>query len=323
VTTTPPTDGATVHIIASLYNGAAYVSELLASVRRQTHDEWRLWLRDDGSDDATPEIARAAAAADARIVVLEGGTRLGPTAGFSWLLEQLPADAAYVMCADQDDVWLPHKVAHTLAAMRAAEMEGRGPVLVHTDLTVVDAQLQPIATSFWRFSGVWPEPVSLRRVVVENVATGATVMLNRPLRELASPVPAAAVYHDWWFACVAAAFGRIVALHEPTILYRQHGANVVGALRRQRTPIGQIVSAARAALGRTAHLRGEIARTARQAAALLERFEARLTEDDRRFLRAYARLPGRGLLRRKLDVARLRLRREHGVWRNLGVLLRA
>jgi hypothetical protein len=159
--------------------------------------------------------------------------------------------------------------------------------------------------------------------MVQNVATGATVMLNRPLRELVGPVPPGAVFQDWWFACVAAVFGRVVAVREATMLYRQHGANVVGAPRGPAPRWYEVPGLVRESLARTTHLRSEIARTSRQAAAFLERFGPRLSERDRRFLDAYSRLPQHRLLRRKLEVVRLRLRREHGFWRNLGVLLRA
>jgi glycosyltransferase involved in cell wall biosynthesis len=316
--------GPIVDIIGTLYNGAAYLPELLGSLQAQTHRDWRLWLRDDGSTDATVDVVRATAALDPRLTLLpDDGTRRGAVAGFGWLLERVPADASYVMCADQDDLWLPTKIARTLAAMRAAESAAPGPVLVHTDMTVVDAQLRVIADSFWRYSGMDPEPVSLRRVIVQNVATGATAMLNRPLRALVGALPADAVFQDWWFACVAAAFGRVVALRESTMLYRQHGANAVGAEEVSRPRWFELPAAARRAMARTALLHGQIDRTARQADAFLARYGAQLGERDRRFLAAYARLPARTGLRRKLEVARLRLRPEHGLWRNLGVLLRA
>ena len=311
-----------VDIVAALFNGSAYLRDLLASLSAQTHDEWRLWLRDDGSQDGTAELARAAAAADPRIALLDGGGRLGAAASFGWLMDHLPVEPSYVMCADQDDVWLPTKIERTLAAMRAAEREAPGPVLVHTDLIVVDQALHVIATSFWRHSGVDPEPVSLRRLLVENVATGATVMLNRPLWELVRALPPEAVYHDWWFACVAAAFGRIVAVREATVLYRQHDHNVVGARPRRRPRWWELPDVAHAAWARSAHLRSEIQRTTRQAGAFLDRHGAMLSQRDRRFVEAYSRLPAHGFLRRKFELVRLRLLPQHGVWRNLGVLLR-
>jgi glycosyltransferase involved in cell wall biosynthesis len=317
-------DSVTIDVIVTLYNGASYLGEFLASLGAQTHRGWRLWARDDGSSDETLTVLRRAATADPRITLLEsGGRRLGPAAGFGWLLERVPSTARYVMCADQDDVWLPGKIERTLMAMRAAEAGGDGPILVHTDLVVVDEHLRVIDPSFWHFSGVDPEPVPLRRLAVQNVVTGATLMLNRPLRELIGVMPVEAVYQDWWYAYVAAAFGRIVALRESTILYRQHGANAVGAKRVAPPHWTELPRLARDAMARKAQLRAEIARSARQAGAFLARYGDRLSESDRRFLAAYARLPGLGSFRRKLEVARLRVVPDHGLWRNLGILLRA
>ncbi|MEP6992511.1 MAG: glycosyltransferase family 2 protein [bacterium] len=314
----------TVDVVAAMFDGGAYLEAFLESLRSQTHRHWRLWVRDDGSADRTLEIVRRAAAEDSRIRLLgEGGPRLGAGMSFDWLVAHVPHDARYIMFADQDDVWLPDKIGTTLAAMQRAERTAPGPILVHTDLTVVDAELRVIDQSFWHYSRVAPEPVSLRRLVVQNVATGATVMINRALKELAGPLPTDAVYHDWWYACVAAAFGRVVAVRTATVLYRQHGRNVVGAKRGDRDRWSQLPGTVRQAVKEWAHLRRELLRAARQAGAFLDRFQERLSGDDRRFLHAYSRMQEGGAFRRKLQVLRLRLRREHGLWRNLGVLLRA
>ena len=316
----------TVDIICAVFNGAQFLPELCRSLDGQTHADWRLWVRDDGSMDATPDIVRTLAAHDPRVSLLyAGGPPLGVARSFNWLLERVPQDAEYVMCADQDDVWLPHKIELTLAAMRQVESAGPGtprlPVLVHTDLSVVDATLQPIHSSFWTLTGIDPEPVSLRRFAVRNVVTGATAMMNRPLRELIGTPPAEAVYHDWWYGLVAAVFGRVVALRQATILYRQHGANAVGA-RASRLPLRALPRAVATSLQTTSDFRRGVTQTAAQAQAFLDRYRAMLGDDDRRFLERYSRIPQHGFLRRKLELLRLRALPEHGVFRTLGILVR-
>ena len=313
----------TVHIVAACLNGASFIGQFLRSVQAQTHADWRLWVRDDGSSDDTVRVVREAASADPRIVLLHaGGPALGVVGAFGWLLDRVPADARYVMFADQDDVWLPGKIERMLAAMTKAEAAAPGPVLVHSDLVVVDESLNEVHGSFWQYAGIDPEPVTLRRLLVQNVVTGAAAMVNAALRARAGTMPSQAVFHDWWYACVAAAYGRIEAIREPTVLYRQHGGNAVGAVPGRRHWYEHPAAAWRA-LQSTAHLREQIARTSRQANALLQRYAADLSAEERSMLGAYARMPDQPFLRRKLDVARLRLRREHGIWRNLGVLLRA
>jgi hypothetical protein len=229
-----------------------------------------------------------------------------------------------VMFADQDDVWLPGKMAQALAAMQAAEAEGPGPVLVHTDAVVVDAALRQIAPSFWRYAQLTPDPATVQRFVVHNVVTGNTVLLNRALRDRVGRIPAAAAMHDWWVACVAAAFGRVVAVPTPSVWYRQHDANTIGAREAAlpTTPWARLRLAARA-IARTATVRTDIATAARQAEALLAHYGDALPLRDQRFLRAYGMLPSRGLLQRKWLLLRWHLCPERGLLRNLGLLLRA
>ena len=313
-----------VDIICAVYNGARFLPDLLQSLEQQSHTAWRLWVRDDGSTDASVELVRSKAASEPRIHMMsaDGASRLGPTQSFARLLERVPADAGYVMFADQDDVWLPQKIERTLGAMQEAERAAPGlPVLVHTDLIVTDESLRAVHSSFWAFAALKPEAVTLRRLAVQNCTTGAATMINRELRERAGKLPAAAAMHDWWCAMVAAAFGRVIAVHEPTILYRQHGANAVGA-RDARFPLHRLPVAIVSRLGNVAEFRRGLRQSADQAGAFLERYGAELTEDDRQFLASYAAIPQQPLVQRKLDLLRFRTLPEHGVLQTLGVLIR-
>jgi len=316
--------GETVDIACAVLDGARFLPDLVKSLQSQTHTTWRLWVRDDGSTDGSSAVIRSAAARDSRIHLLHtGGPPAGAARAFGWLLERLPAASSYVMFADQDDVWLPPKIEHTLAAMRAAEADAPPgtPVLVHTDLIVVDEALGIVDPSFWDFAGISPDPVALRRFVVQPITTGATAMLNRALRTLVGSVPAEAILHDWWCALVAAAFGRVVAVNEATVLYRQHGGNAVGA-RDPRIAINELPTAIVRAFAKTAEVRRGIAQTAAQARAFLERYGDRLTVEDRAFLDAYSRIPEQRFLRRKMNLLRYRALPEHGTLRRLGIVLR-
>jgi glycosyltransferase involved in cell wall biosynthesis len=316
----------TVHIACATYNGAKYLEDFLKSLVVQTHPDWRLYVRDDASTDASAAIVWTAARKDARIElvhVAEHDDRLGAARSFLWLVARLPAEAMHVMFADQDDVWKPDKIERTLATMIAAETElgAHVPLLVHTDLTVTDGALQEIHPSFWTYSRIHPEPATFKRIVSHNVTTGATVMFNRALRDWLRQPPADVAMHDWWCACVASAFGRVIAIHEPTILYRQHGTNAIGAKDKRL----RLTSLPRAILARrhtTVDFRRGLDRAARQANAFLHRYGSWLSEADQRFLSAYASIPQRPFLRRKLDLLRLRVLPDQGVLHVLGVLIR-
>lgn len=312
-----------VDIICSVLNGATFLPAFLRSVQAQSHQSWRLWIRDDGSTDETVSVVEEFSRADDRITLLHiGGPKLGVAGGFGWLLERVPADTTYVMCGDADDVWLPQKVERELATMVAAERESPGAVLVHSDLVVVDEKLSVIHPSFWSYSRLEPEPVSLRRLVIGNVATAPTVMLNRELCTLIGRTPSEVRYQDWWYALIAVAFGRIVAMREATVLYRQHSHNVVGARGRHGFTIRAAPREIIAALSRTSRLRADLALSCLQAATFLSRYREVLGDDDRVFLEAYSLIPTRRVVRRKFDLLRLGLLRQHGLLRNLGMLLR-
>ena len=104
------------------------------------------------------------------------------------------------------------------------------PILVHSDLSVVDENLEMVAESFFQYANL-PRRVMLNRLIVQNSVTGCTVMLNRCLQQyfLRQLPVSKIIMHDYWAALIAKVFGKIGYVNEPTMLYRQHGHNSVGA----------------------------------------------------------------------------------------------
>jgi hypothetical protein len=182
-------------------------------------------VRDDGSDPAHREaIGQAGREAGAAV---HWGENLGPLRSFWWQLQHAPADGAPVAFCDQDDVWLPGKLARA-AALLAAHAEE--PAMYCGRARLVDANLRPI--------GLSPLPrraVGFANALVENVAIGCTVVLNARARALLlRAMPTKALMHDWWAYLVLSALGRVVYDPEVHVLYRQHGANVTGMPRGWR-----------------------------------------------------------------------------------------
>ncbi|HVP69662.1 MAG TPA: glycosyltransferase family 2 protein [Anaeromyxobacteraceae bacterium] len=222
-----------VAIVLATYNGARFLAEQIESLQAQDVADWRLFVRDDGSVDPTEAILQAAATKDARITVLPGGERLGVVGNFDALLRHARQwGASYVFPCDQDDVWLPRKMSKELSLMRALEQlhGSTTPLLVHSDMTVVDDALRPVHPSFLEFQGIrHVEEDPIRVLLVQNFVTGCASLYNGALLDFALPMPRGSAVHDWWFAQCAAARGRIGFVPEVTVQYRQHAANQIGA----------------------------------------------------------------------------------------------
>lgn len=258
-----------VEILLATCNGAAFLPALLASLEAQTWRHWQLTLRDDGSQDDTPRLIAAFMARhpDQVRCLPPGQGPGGACRNFSTLLSA--SRAPYVLLADQDDVWLPGKIEALLRVARAEEQQRPGlPVLVHSDLQVVDARLAMVAPSFWQYQSLNPVQDSrFTRLLTENCVTGCATLVNRALLTQANPVPEAAIMHDWWLALVASAFGSLLAVPEPWVQYRQHGHNANGARPWQH---GQI--ARRLYQQGLADARESLARKRKQANAFSTRF---------------------------------------------------
>jgi len=227
-------DEGRVWIVMATYNGARYLAEQIASLRAQSFVDWTLLIRDDMSRDGTAALIKQAGAEDTRIKVMHDGRgNLGAVGNFAALMESaLAGGADYLFFVDQDDVWHPDKLAIMLDAMRVLEQAAGNdiPLLVHSDLTVVDETLLERAESFVSYSRLSPATADLGVLLCQNQVTGCAAVVNRKLLELACPVPAQVLMHDWWVALLAAAAGKVGYVPERLVRYRQHDGNVLGAI---------------------------------------------------------------------------------------------
>ncbi len=222
----------TVLILLATYNGEKYIKEMVESVIAQDYTDWQLILSDDCSSDSTPAILDSYAENyPEKITHYKSGKRFGNAQNhFMHLLEQHHG-APYIMFCDQDDVWHSDKISKTLAKMKEIEKNITVPAMVHTDLRVVDSNLNILDNSFMHFSKLDGNRTSLNQLLAQNVVTGCTMMINKALAKLAVRCIAkdGILMHDWWLALIASAYGQTGFLNEALIDYRQHNDNVVGA----------------------------------------------------------------------------------------------
>ncbi len=190
-----------------------------------------MFWRDDGSSDETTalvaafkdELGKDGLGKERCLAVATPEGHLGITGSFLALLRQVPAGHVAAF-ADQDDVWLPEKLARGVAALQAVPADR--PALYCARQRLVDEELSPLG-----LSPRYGQPAGFPAALTQNVATGCTVMLNQAAIALvAASEPPDGTLHDWWsYLLVSAAGGRLIADPVPVVLYRQHVGNAVGA----------------------------------------------------------------------------------------------
>lgn len=236
-------------VLLSTYNGEKYLAEQLDSILQQSYSNYVIVVRDDGSKDDTVSLLRKYNAdypGHFHLIDRDSENK-GASASFAYLIEYVLANkstlglkSAYMMFCDQDDIWLAVKIEKQVSTMLDAE-EGAGstiPVLVHSDLEVVSEKNTQIAESLIRYQGLKIERNRFPNLVICNLVTGCTALINEALAEQAVPVSSQAIMHDWWLAMVATAFGKLIFLDATLVRYRQHGSNTIGAkefIRPKRT----------------------------------------------------------------------------------------
>lgn len=220
-------------ILLATYNGIRYLPEMLNSIEAQSYQDFVCFIHDDGSEDGTADLLKQWVDAHPdKYQLLVGPSQRSAKMNFLWMLSQV--DAEYYLFADQDDVWLPEKIAKSFERLQAIEADKRQPYCVFTDMYVVDSDLKLIDNSFIRYIDRSPDRVSLNHLLVDNPAAGCTFMFNHSLRNMALQLHDVnhIEMHDIWLLALAATYGRehVCAIEEPLVYYRQHDGNEMGAV---------------------------------------------------------------------------------------------
>lgn len=223
---------AAISIALTTWNGARFLDEQLASLAAQTMPPAELVVGDDGSTDDTLAIVRDFAAhAPFPVRILPPVGHLGVAENFFRVASA--CSAPLIAFCDQDDVWLPEKLAKTHARIE----HDQALLALHTTI-ITDARLRPTGLHRQGITHDVVEPP-----LAHDFGTGCwgnTMLFRRSLIEAADwsrrPTQlwqAAPMLHDSWIYVLACALGPVSLIDEPLCLYRQHGGNVTGPMPRR------------------------------------------------------------------------------------------
>lgn len=231
-------------ILMGTYNGARFLEAQLSSIARQNHANWHLCCSDDGSTDETSAVINRFATQMSGQVTLLDGPRSGFCANYMNMIRTLPSTSGYVSFADQDDIWLPDKLSRGRVALEGAQ--GTPTLYCTRRWNWFPDQAQRNVTAPPR------HPCTFQNALIENVASGNTIMLNpaaallaKKAAEFIPPVFA----HDWWlYLLITGVGGQVIFdVGPPTILYRQHGLNLIGAGQGPRSQVQRKMAVMRGA----------------------------------------------------------------------------
>ena len=222
-----------VHIMMAVYNGEKYIRDQIDSIISQTYSDWTLYISDDKSTDGTLAIiSEYCNNYPDKIQIINFDRIGGAKKNFIYLYNNCPQAELY-MFSDQDDIWLPDKIAKMVDAYDAASKEN---TLVYSELRVVDAELNTLSETF-----INDLHYSLKKefMLMNNYIPGCVMMIDDKMKSSVGAIPDECIMHDWWIAMYATYFGNIISVNEKLHLYRQHGKNAIGAEQEQLNKAGE------------------------------------------------------------------------------------
>jgi len=200
-----------ISVCLATYNGGRFIKDQIDSILPQLGERDELIVSDDNSVDETVEIVHSIG--DKRIQVLVSPGYKNPVKNFEYALNHCKGDKIFL--SDQDDVWLPDKVAKFLGKLETAD-------LVLSDFKIVDTDLNVLQESFFE---THRSENGFIKNILRNSYVGSSIAFNRKILTAALPFPEEVPMHDWWIGLIAEAIGKVAVIDEPLLLYRRHTAN--------------------------------------------------------------------------------------------------
>jgi glycosyltransferase involved in cell wall biosynthesis len=272
-------------ILLCTFNGARFLPAQLSSFARQQFSHWHLFVSDDGSTDETLSLISKFQHEEKGVSVADGPRR-GFVRNFLGLACDLSISADYFAFSDQDDIWKSDKLSRAIEWLQS--IPAQKPALYCSRVRLVDEDDHDCG-----LSPLFPLKPSFRNALVQSIAGGNTMVFNNAARLLLAHcgsdvnVP----LHDWWtYLLVTGAGGEVRYDPLPSIYYRTHARNAVGANVgwRSRFQRLQMLNA------------GDFARWSALNIAALERFRLRMTPENRSVFDLFRESRKRGFFGRQL-----------------------
>ncbi len=307
-----------IYIIMCTYNGERYIQEQLQSIEQNLAQDWKIIVSDDQSTDNTVKILKDFEKKNpGKMIININKAKKGAIHNFLSSIYTIGVemnDNDFIMLCDQDDVWNADKISKTMHDMREQiVLYGNTiPLLVCTDVSVVDSKMNIIHESFRKMNHYNISHLDFAHLLMENKVQGCTIMINKGMALMLDKLPYSAMMHDGWLAFIAAAFGRIKYIDQPTMKYRQHTANVQGSIAFREDIKNKLSN-----LGGQRQI---VMNTAAQVREFIEIYGDRLSDTIKREAEAFATLPQQNFVMRRYNIIKYHMWKS-GLLRNVGLMI--
>lgn len=218
-----------VSVLMSIYRpDYHYLVEQLQTIDDQDFEDMEVVVYDDSPDDPSFEDLCRECCSRHSLRYIKGERNLGYVKAFEYLVSL--AEGEYLALSDQDDRWLPDRIAC------GVHMLDKGYLLVCCDRQVIDDKGRVVVRS-WRAahplddSVAWHsgDPIT-RRAAFACYSLGMATMVRADVARRLIPFPVC-TGHDKWLALGASALGPCANIEGPLVQYRQHARNQTGILQ--------------------------------------------------------------------------------------------
>jgi len=220
----------TIAVLMATYNGEKFLKEQLDSILAQTYQHFNIYISDDGSTDATVNILSSYQKQyPEKFFYTVNELNLGVVKNFEWLIQN--SNEEYIALADQDDIWKSNKLESELNKL--ISIENNEPAMVHSDLTMIDADGNILQKSFLKFRKIkLSNRKSIHKIISHNGVMGCTLLFNQKLKDNILPFPDNLDVHDYWIALVSEVVGQRYTIFEPLVNYRIHTNNTSNNIKK-------------------------------------------------------------------------------------------
>ena len=216
-----------ISVCIATYNGEDVILTQLKSILPQLGKDDEVVISDDNSTDRTVEKIQSLN--DARIRIVKGPCKGSPVPNFENVLMQAKGD--YIFLSDQDDQWLPNKVAICMKKLKS------GCACVVTDCIVTDMDFNVLYNSFYACNHM--RKGRYYNLLRKNNSLGGSMAFTRAVKERSLPFPKDIPMHDIWIGNVAAFYYNVTFIPQKCSYLRRGDHNASSTAKKSESSVWQ------------------------------------------------------------------------------------